>query len=158
MPKTVAPAYPDLARHAAGSGSSTYGVGVFGVRPSTAARHPHCRLCARCTQWRVSSQYPAGQDICLSCQQKIAAERPSCRRSSAGTATSARQQPSRWSRAELIVEVEWLLGWDSPVLIAHRLGYELDSLQRRLKRAGRVDLARGLGRGPVAAPQKAVDR
>lgn len=44
---------------------------------------------------------------------------------------------------ELIAEVEWLIGTDTPERIAQRLGYtRTKSLCRRLERAGRYDLAR----------------
>jgi len=41
----------------------------------------------------------------------------------------------------LIIEVEWLKGYDSPERVARRLGYDKrGSLSTRLNRAGRPDL------------------
>lgn len=49
-----------------------------------------------------------------------------------------------WTTAEnreLAAEVEWLTGTDHPANIANRLGFDPATLAKRLRRAGRPDLA-----------------
>jgi len=92
------------------------------VRPTTAARHPHERLCARCNQWRVRSQFPRGAQVCGACREVA---------------------PSHLD--VLVDEVEWLLGTDTPDGIARRLGLRhAAALKARLASAGRIDLVRAL--------------
>lgn len=90
--------------------------------PTTAARHPYERLCARCNQWRVRSQFPRGAQVCGACREVA---------------------PSHLE--VLIDEVEWLLGTDTPDGIARRLGLRhAAALKARLAAAGRSDLVRAL--------------
>lgn len=51
------------------------------------------------------------------------------------------RRQARWSRSELVTEVEFLVGTDTPANIAQRLGYKPGSLARRLHRMGRLDIA-----------------
>lgn len=54
--------------------------------------------------------------------------------------------PKPLSLDEVIEEVTWLLGTDSPEHIARRLRTTMPALARRLQRAGRHDLAVHFGR------------
>ncbi len=97
------------------------------VSPTTTARHPHERLCARCNQWRVGSQFPRGAQVCGACREVAASHLD-----------------------VLIDEVEWLLGTDTPDGIARRLGLRhATALKARLAAAGRTDLVRALALRPV---------
>jgi hypothetical protein len=60
-------------------------------------------------------------------------------------------QPKRLDRDELIAEVEFLVGSVGPQNLAHRLGYAIGSLARRLERSGRPDLAHRFDRIDSAA-------
>lgn len=54
--------------------------------------------------------------------------------------------PLQASRDYVIEDVEWIIGTDRAVSVAHRVGYDrLDSLIQYLRRAGRSDLVQRLG-------------
>jgi hypothetical protein len=54
--------------------------------------------------------------------------------------------------AQVIENLEWIIGTDSPEHVAHRLGYgNARNLERQLRRWGRNDLANRIARESVAA-------
>lgn len=87
-------------------------------------------------------QYPAHQahDLCNSCYHRW----------KRGTRGGACQ--NKLPAAELIEDIEWILGTDTPERIAARVGYpRMKSLTRRLERNGRPDLARIFDRRGMAS-------
>ena len=104
---------------------------------SSARRRAFLRPCPRCNQWRTATQFASDAPVCGACLPRW---KPTVTEVPQLQNKEILQQ--RWSTAELIAELEWLLTWDTSSRIAHRLGVTVVALERRAYRANRPDLAR----------------
>lgn len=103
----------------------------------SARRRALLRLCPRCNQWRTATQLASDAPVCGACLPRW---KPAM--TEGPQPLNAASPPQRWSTAELLTELEWLLTWDTSSRIARRLGMTVIALERRAYRANRPDLAR----------------
>lgn len=107
--------------------------------PKNAHRHPGCRLCPICNQWRTYGQYPVGARACGACMPP---PQP----------TRAGPPPAVWRDVGAVTaDVEFLLEVGAaPAEVPRRVGFpSWVALERWLLRHGRADLANRLRRAGV---------
>lgn len=69
------------------------------------------------------------------------AARRYCGQRCSAAAARVRRAETRRNPAEIVEDVEWIIGTDQPINVAARVGLTLDGLRDVLNRQGRTDLA-----------------
>lgn len=89
----------------------------------------------RCGSWMWLCRCDCGAEVVIGISRLRAANTIGCR-----LCAARRSRSNRY--AQMIEDLEWIIGTDSPESIAVRLGYRcLDTLQSSLRKWGRADLA-----------------
>ena len=89
----------------------------------------------RCGSWMWLCRCDCGAEVVIGISRLRAANTVGCR-----LCAARRSRKNRY--AQMIEDLEWILGTDHPESIARRLGYaSADALITSLRRAGRDDLA-----------------
>ena len=89
----------------------------------------------RCGSWMWLCRCDCGAEVVIGISRLRAANTIGCR-----LCAARRSRKNRY--AQMIEDLEWIIGTDSPESIAERLGYRcIDTLQSSLRKWGRADLA-----------------